>query len=247
MKVALTVAGFDPSGASGTLLDARVLSKLGHHPAAVVSALVPQNTCRVEGLFPVPLGQFSLQLKAVLTDLPVRGVKVGVLPTPAHARELLKALEQFNGPLVYDPVLRSSSGSPLFNGKPEELLPFIRRVTLFTPNAEEARAFCRGRSVRELLECLKKLTDGAVLLKGGHLSGEKATDYLYDGKKVYAFSAERLPVDARGTGCFLSSALLGYLLKGLPLERAVEEAKRALTEALKRAVKLGACRPVLVP
>ncbi|NPB08020.1 MAG: bifunctional hydroxymethylpyrimidine kinase/phosphomethylpyrimidine kinase, partial [Aquificae bacterium] len=86
----------------------------------------------------------------------------------------------------------------------------------------------------------------AVLLKGGHAEGDRATDYLLYRGKVYAFESPKLPKDPRGTGCVLSSALLGYLVKGYPLPEAVKKAKELVYKAIVRAEKLGRCREVLL-
>jgi len=247
-KVVLTVAGFDNSGGGGLLADARTFLRLGLYPAGAITSLVVQDTCGVKSLLPLPPQEVFDQIETNLKDFKVEGIKVGVLGSKGAVEAVIKALSSFRGFLVVDPVLRSSSDAPLL---PEDALPpfkeLLKRATVITPNLPEAKALCgfEGKE-EELLECLSRLTEGAVLLKGGHKEGKRATDYLLYGGKVYAFGSPKLPKDPRGTGCVLSSALLGYLVLGESLPSAVKKAKALVYEAIKRAEKLGRCREVLL-
>ena len=172
-------------------------------------------------------------------------VKIGMLPNPASAAAVLRALRDFDGPVVFDPVLAASSGGSLFRGTPAELLALGARATVFTPNANEAAVLTnRGvASVTDAEAAGRVLVQGgasAVLVKGGHLMGDVAVDLLVTPDRARPFAAKRLlgpPV--RGTGCALGTAIAVALGRGLPLDDAVEEAKVWLHGAIADAVAVG--------
>ena len=130
-------------------------------------------------------------------------------------------------PVVVDPVLAASSGTPLFSGRPRELLELARGAVL-TPNLAEAEALLEGPAdARTLLA----RGPAAVLLKGGHLPGPP-TDVLALPANTESFSAGRIPVKARGTGCRLASAIAAGLARGTPVREAVIDARRYVREYL---------------
>ncbi|MBC8131909.1 MAG: bifunctional hydroxymethylpyrimidine kinase/phosphomethylpyrimidine kinase, partial [Deltaproteobacteria bacterium] len=183
-------------------------------------------------------------------------VKVGMLPDAAAASAVAEALADFDGAIVFDPVLAASSGGVLFTGDLAALVALGARATLFTPNAVEAGAFA-GTKLRALADaettaallCARGLP--AVLVKGGHLEdmpGE-AVDVLARAPQgggvgqttlVRHFRTRRIPGPAvRGTGCALATAIAVGLGRGLALEQAISEGKAWLTVALAKPVAAG--------
>lgn len=226
-KNLITIAGWDPSAGAGLLLDVRVFERLGQRGYGVVTALTAQSPKRVAGVFPVPARAVAAQFESLAAGLEVGGLKVGMLATLANLRAVARILGKAEGlPRVVDPVLRSSSGALLLERKawPRLLDAIEGRASLITPNLDEAAALA-GRPVRtvgEMRLAAEKihLRSGIpCLVKGGHLEGQ-AVDVLFDGRDCSTFAHEKLDRSVHGTGCYLSSTILGYLAEGRPLKEA---------------------------
>ena len=251
-KTLLSIAGYDPSGGAGVLLDARVFESFGFHGAAVLTSLTAQNTAKVEKVLPLPASFIKLQMRTLDRDLRLAGIKIGMLGGGA-------ALEAVSGilgkkrrvPRVIDPVFRSSSGTPLL-GKRDAgrfLRAFRGRASLITPNTDEASLLTGFlvRSTTDMEEAARRIYDTAkipCLVKGGHLPS-KPIDVLFEGKRVVRFPHPRIAKDVRGTGCYLSSAILVQLAKGDGLEEACSEAIVLTARAIRRAGRAGRGRDVL--
>lgn len=226
-KSLVSIAGYDPSGAAGVLLDLRVFERLGHRGFGVLTAVTAQTPSRVHGVFPVTARAVAGQFERLAEAADIAGVKVGMLATGANLRAAARILEGLAPrPRVVDPVLRSSSGAPLLERQAwtRFLDAFAGRAELITPNLEEAAALT-GSAVKSVAgmklaaEEVHRRSGVPCLVKGGHLEGP-AVDILFDGREFAAFSHPRLPRDVRGSGCFLSSAILSYLAEGRPLREA---------------------------
>ncbi|RPJ00606.1 MAG: hydroxymethylpyrimidine/phosphomethylpyrimidine kinase [Candidatus Aminicenantes bacterium] len=227
MKSLISIAGWDPSAAAGVLLDIRVFERLGQRGFGVLTAVTAQSPERVNRVFPVTAGAVAGQFDGLAEGTAVGGIKVGMLATSANLIAVARILGRHAGlPRVVDPVLRSSSGALLLEKKawPRFLEALGGKADLITPNIGEAAALT-GRPVRtvsEMKAAAEKihLRSGIpCLLKGGHLEGP-ITDILFDGHAFASFSHPRQPRNVRGTGCFLSSAILCYLADGRPLKEA---------------------------
>src|SRR5262249_4833210 len=183
-------------------------------------------------------------LAALLADVEVDAVKVGMLGDAATAEGLARALAATRAPVVWDPVLMPSRGGvPLLAGDPARaaraLLPEVRLVT---PNAAEAEALA-GRPVVDEASAraaAAAIPAAAVLVKGGHLPGDRAVDVLRDGERWARFEAPRVQVGPlHGTGCVLSSAIACRLALGAPLVEAVRAAKDYLGAKLAAPLAVG--------
>ena len=239
--VMLTIAGSDPSGGAGVQADLKTATALGVYGASVLTALTAQNTTGVRGIHPVPAAFVGDQLDAVLDDLDVRAVKIGMLGDAEVIEAIASRLrERPEIPLVLDPVMVATSGDRLI---PEAAVAAIVELLLpitdlATPNLPEA-AVLAGFDVRSLddFEAAGRavLARGArnVLVKGGHLDGQEVVDVL-----VSADGAGRL-INARidtpnthGTGCTLSAAVASRLALGDLMADAVVTARGYLQRAL---------------
>lgn len=244
----LSVAGSDPSGGAGIQADLKTFSALGCYGMAVLTALTAQNTRGVSGVHVPPPAFLAAQLDAVLADVDVAAIKIGMLATGEIARVVADTLSgRPTIPVVLDPVLVATSGDSL--GAPdvvgamrEHLLPL---ATLITPNLPEAARLADRpvpqdvAGLRSLAEALHGLGARAVLVKGGHLEGPDAVDILYDGTHHHVFSVPRIETrNNHGTGCTLSSAIAAYLAQGRDLVGSVAAAKTYLTEALRQSGQL---------
>jgi hydroxymethylpyrimidine/phosphomethylpyrimidine kinase len=167
-------------------------------------------------------------------------VKIGMIANARIARAVLVALASHPGPVVIDPVVRASSGLPLYDGDRASMLALARRATLLTPNLDEAAWLCSGpvrtqAEARQAARVLRDLGVAAVLVKGGHLAGE-ATDVLLGPAGETLLSGPRIAGPSpRGTGCALATAIAVGLATGAVLEEAVATAKTWLTKRIEEA------------
>jgi len=244
----LTIAGSDPSGGAGIQADLQVFASLGAHGAAAVTALTVQDTRGVQEVWECPAGWVRKQVAAVLEDLPVGAVKIGMLAGPEVVLAVTSVLAAHRGPpVVLDPVRTAGSGAELLNeagltALRESLLPLAHLVT---PNLAEAEALA-GRRVRTIEEmraaarAIAALGPAAVLVKGGHLGGAPVDVLFADGEWV-ELPGERVALDRRvhGTGCAFSAAAAVFLANGSPLVEAVSGAKRYVTAGLRAARAVG--------
>ncbi|WP_424832175.1 bifunctional hydroxymethylpyrimidine kinase/phosphomethylpyrimidine kinase [Ruegeria sp.] len=248
VPIALTIAGSDSGGGAGIQADLKAMSALGVFGASVITAVTAQNTCAVTSVHGIPLDVVAAQIDAVLGDLDVRAVKIGMLATPEIIHTVAKGLEGFRGPVVLDPVMIAKSGDALLADAAVETLRdvLVPRATILTPNLPEAVRLLGGsaaQSVAEMEEqgrALCKQGAQSVLMKGGHGEGETCIDLLIDASgQVTKYEARRLKTgNTHGTGCSLSSSIAAGLAKGLDLTDAVAEAHVYLQGAIARADEL---------
>ena len=256
----LTIAGTDPSGGAGIPVDLQVFRDYGYHGLSVVTAVVRQNTVGVRGFEPGSADDVRDQLDAVFDDIPVAGVKIGMLASPDIAEMLGDYLRggRVDGPVVYDPVLASGGGgstlhrSGMVETVVESVLP---EVDWLTPNVPEAEALLEVEIADEddMLAVGRELAEicsGDVLLKAGHLSvgGETIRDVWAGGEgETWLSRLECVEEDVRGTGCQLSSALAAELAGGRVGREAAEGARTYLNRLLHRSARhIGEGRPVIV-
>lgn len=251
----LVIGGFDPSGGAGLQIDLATLAQIGVFAYSAVSAITIQDSLSVKEVYPVSASILKEQIETVLNDSVVGAVKMGMLASAENVEVVADLLERnkFEA-IVLDPVIKASRGADLF---PLEDLPvLIKRlvplVTVITPNLLEAEAISGHSisSVKKIKEAAKVIyRRGAawVLIKGGHLSGDKCIDILYNGKQFFEFSQPKLKgSDVRGTGCMLASALAGYLIQGYTAVEATDLARKFVLKKIKHAKKLGKGRPQAV-
>jgi hydroxymethylpyrimidine/phosphomethylpyrimidine kinase len=246
--VVLTVAGFDPSGGAGVVADVKTITAFGCFAAAAVTSLTFQNTTGVYGAAHQTAETVRAQVLPVIADFKVAGAKTGMLPTREIIEEVARLFRETNLPApVVDPVVRSTSGYDLIDDSAlealkRELLPLARVVTPNIPEAERITGLSiRDRqAMAEAARLIRGMGARAVLVKGGHLSGGRALDVLDEGGGVTYFDAERIETTStHGTGCTLAAAVAACLARGHNVEDSVALAKRYVTEAIRRAPRLG--------
>ena len=248
MKHLLTIAGSDSSGGAGIQADLKTFAAHGVFGMSVITAVTAQNTCGVTQVQDITPDMITAQIDAVFSDIRVDGVKIGMVSRSESIRAIAEGLKKWKPPvIVVDPVMISKSGYPLL--QPEACETLIRELlplaTLLTPNLPEAEAIC-GFSIRtepDMEKAARKILNlgaKAVLVKGGHLEGNRADDYLFDGVKGTWLAGERIATEhTHGTGCTLSSALASNLARGLSLEEAVQAGKRYVTTGIQFGLALG--------
>ncbi len=238
--VVLLVGGTDPSGGAGLAADLKAVAAAGAHGEIAVTAVTFQNSGSVEGWEPVTPGALTKQIDAVLADGLPGAVKSGMLGSAGAVRELASFLQgPLDGiPYVLDPVLVAGSGDSLHEGGMpglvREILVPISAVC--TPNLDEAEELT-GRPVRDRA-AMERAAAGiasmgarAVLVKGGHLSGEPA-DFLLEGGDGHWFEGRRTyPGKLHGTGCTLASGIAARLASGCSTAGAVGGSLHYLRQA----------------
>jgi hydroxymethylpyrimidine/phosphomethylpyrimidine kinase len=238
--IALTIAGSDPSGGAGIQADLKTFHQFGVYGTSVVTLLTVQNTVGVRSVKSEEPDFVLAQLEAVLDDLPPGAAKTGALGTPEVVRAVARRARSFPFPLVVDPVMISKHGAPLLDAAAvealrEELLP---RATVVTPNLREAAVLAGMEvedraSMEEAARRIAALGPRSVLVKGGHLDGEDATDRLFLEGRFEEFPARRIATrHTHGTGCTYSAAICAGLALGRPLLDAVASAKRFIHRAI---------------
>ena len=245
VPVALTVAGSDSSAGAGIQADLKTFTSLGVYGVSAVTCIVAEIPGKVSTIEPVSPGIVREQIDVLANNFPISAVKTGLLCSAEIVAETVSAMADLGEnrpPLVVDPVIVATSGKPLLEEAAikiyeKELFPL---ATLVTPNLIEAERFS-GKSVRDLNSMRrigKELANRfgtAVLLKGGHLAGDRAIDLLFADGKVTEFESEFVrDIATHGTGCTYSAAITAGLACGLSLSDAVARAKKFVTRAIRR-------------
>lgn len=202
-----------------------------------VTAITAQNTVGVTAVHPVPPDVIVAQVRAVVDDIGVDAVKIGMLGSVATTEAVGAALDLVGDvPVVLDPVMISESGARLLDEDAQEALStqLVPRATVVTPNVPEAHVLSGddGLEAKQLVRAIHALGPGAVVLTGGHR--EEATDLFFDGERLVEIPGERYGDGAaHGSGCTHSSALAAHLALGLEALDAAREAKRIASEAVR--------------
>jgi len=246
---ALTVAGSDSGGGAGIQADLKAFLASGVYGMSVITGLTAQNTLGVRGVHLVPEDFIIQQLDAVVEDIGVDAVKTGMLGTAGIVEAVAGAVRRHGiTRLVVDPVMIAKSGDVLLDPDAaralrEQLLPL---ALIATPNLHEAGALV-GRRVETLEQMEQAARDLHALgvrypvVKGGHLTGDRAIDVVFDGREIIHLEAPRIHTrHTHGTGCTFSAAICAALARGMEPLEAIRYGKQFITEAIAHALALGA-------
>ena len=248
VPIALTIAGSDSGGGAGIQADLKTFSALGVYGASVITALTAQNTRMVSLIEPASTAMIAAQMAAIFDDLDVRAVKLGMLGGADAIETVAKGLAGCTLPMVLDPVMVAKSGDRLL---PPDALDALRSLllpmaTVLTPNLPEAAYLLGGAPATTEVEmaqqgrALRAMGPGAVLMKGGHGSGELCVDLLVSADGITRLTAPRQATcNTHGTGCTLSAAIAAGLAQGMDLTQAVQRAHIYLQGAIAAADCLG--------
>lgn len=245
--IALTIAGSDSGGGAGIQADLKTFSALGVYGASVITALTAQNTRDVTLVEPVGTAMIAAQIAAVFDDLDIRAVKLGMLGDAGVIATIADGLAGRGVPVVLDPVMVAKSGAVLLPAA--AIAALIKRMLpladVLTPNLPEAAHLLGTDPARDRAAMLDQgrallaLGPRAVLMKGGHGTGDICTDLLITGDGVQEFVAPRIATkNTHGTGCTLSAAIAAGLARGFDLSASVAEAHGYLQAAIAAADRL---------
>jgi hydroxymethylpyrimidine/phosphomethylpyrimidine kinase len=243
----LTIAGSDSGGGAGIQADLKTFAALGCYGMSAITALTAQNTVGVQGIHAVPAEFLKAQIQAVVEDIGVDAVKIGMLHAPGIVDVVAWAIDHYKLPnVVLDPVMVATSGDRLIANETVQVLvrELFPRVSVITPNLDEA-ALLLGHDIAnaEALDVaaheLLAMGAKAVLLKGGHLAGDEVVDLLVQaagasqGLPSQRLASQRIPSrNVHGTGCTLSSAIAAHLALGHALSDAVTLARTFILGAI---------------
>ena len=238
----LSIAGSDSGGGAGIQADLKTFAALGCYGMSAITALTAQNTCGVRAIHGVPPQMLREQIDAVIEDIGVDAVKIGMLHAPEIVRTVAEAIDRHAlNKVVFDPVMVATSGAVLIEQAAIDTLvgELFSRATLITPNLDEA-ALLVGRPLASLADmeaAAQALLDKgaqAVLLKGGHLAGDTVCDLLLTkaGDKRWLKAPRIHTPNTHGTGCTLSSAIAAHLALGASLSESVRQAHTFVRDAL---------------
>lgn len=248
LKQVLTIAGSDSGGGAGIQADIKAMSANGVFAMSVITAVTAQNTEEVTQVYELPTSIVAAQLDAVFDDFDVAAVKTGMLSSAAIVEVVAKMLAvQKITHLVVDPVMVSKTGAALLNPDAIEAMKklLFPLALVVTPNIHEAQQLS-GLAITSLADARRaaKVIHGFgpqfVVIKGGHLASDRATDLLYDGRFFTLYKGEYIDsAHTHGTGCTFASAIAAQLARGKAVPDAVQAAKTYLTEAIRHGLAIG--------
>lgn len=243
----LIIAGSDSSGGAGIQADVKTVTCLGGYAMTAVTAVTVQNTLGVSAVHAIPPEIVTAQIRACIDDIGVDAIKIGMIGAAETVVAVADALAGVGVPIVLDPVMVAKGGASLLDDDAalalsERLLPMATIVTPNTPELIMLTATEIDDEADALLAAQELLLQGpgAVLAKGGHLPGDRLTDWLVTRGGHLALQSDRVATrHTHGTGCTLAAALACGLGQGLPLEAAVAQARAFVAQAIARAPGFG--------
>jgi len=248
VPLALTVAGSDCSAGAGIQADLKTFTALGVYGLSAVTCIVAEIPRKVSRMEPVTARMVREQIGVLLENFRVGAIKTGLLCSADIVSAVAQAIQNTKEkmarpmPVVVDPVMIATSGDNLLGPGAVEsyknkLFPL---ATLITPNLDEAAALLETtikdrKQMENAAKALAKKYSASILLKGGHLRGDKAIDFLFHNGELTEFSAPFVRgVETHGTGCTYSAAITAGLASGVSLEQAIKRAKNFVTESIKQ-------------
>lgn len=247
MRIALTIAGSDPSGGAGIQADIKTFRQFNIHGLSAITAIAIQDSKGVRGVVDLQAQLLEEQLEVLFSDFRIDAVKTGMLYSKENILVVERALKRYKvGQYILDPIIISSSGFPLIN--PDAISIIKERLfpsaTLVTPNLKEAEALSGLHiSDEEGLHIaaakIYSLGPKGVLIKGFKNQG-RAIDLLYMDKKTYRLESEWIPEkNIHGAGCILSAAITASVASGKEMHDAVEIARSFVLDRINSSLRPG--------
>lgn len=238
----LTIAGSDSGGGAGIQADLKTFSALGCYGTSAITAVTVQNTLGVTGIHSIPAAIVAAQIKVVMDDIKPAAIKIGMVHNAELASAIAITLQAYpHIPVIFDPVMVATSGDLLIK---DNTLATLRTAlfpvtTLLTPNLDEAALLINSKITnrQEMIAAATEILQTgcfAVLLKGGHLQGEKVYDvYVDQDGKALVFEASFIKSEnLHGTGCTLSAAIAAHLSLGNSMEDAISKSRAYVFNAI---------------
>lgn len=220
--IAMTIAGYDPCAGAGLLADIKAMEQHGVYGMGTVTANTFQDEDKVYHVDWQKTDAILHQLNTLLDRYSIQWVKIGIIENSKSFSAIKKHLLKYNPEvkIVWDPVLRSSSGFQFFENN-QELDDLLENVYLITPNLPEFKTLFNDEetAIRASFLC-------NIYLKGGHNEGSPGTDFLFCQGNKMTFTANTTSISPKhGSGCVLSAAITANLAQGLDLPQSCISAK----------------------
>jgi len=248
MKVVLTIAGSDSGAGAGIQADLKTFAALGVYGTSAITALTAQNTVGVTAVSDVAADMVTAQIEAVAGDIEIHATKTGMLASAAIVEAVAAAIVELDLPMVVvDPVMIAKSGDALVDqdGVRAMRAELLRRAMVVTPNLPEAEILS-GTTIRSLADAreaarrIHASAKCAVVVKGGHASGDQLVDLLFDGDRFTEFPTSRIHTrNTHGTGCTFASAIAAHLALGYSLQDATAKAQAYVVGAIRHGLAIG--------
>jgi len=242
----LIIAGSDSGGGAGIQADIKTVTMLGGHAMTAVTAVTAQNTVSVNAVHPVPAEMILAQIEAIIGDIGVDAVKIGMIGGAFAAEQVASRLQRLRAeqpglPIVFDPVMVATSGAALADEPTIAAFGQLMDVaTIATPNLPELKRLTSEDDPVSAALHLVGAHGCAVLIKGGHEEGEALADALIETDNMTSWQGQRIDTTStHGTGCTLASAIAFFLAEGASLADAVSRAREFVRVALRDAPGLG--------
>jgi hydroxymethylpyrimidine/phosphomethylpyrimidine kinase len=242
----LIIAGSDSGGGAGVQADIKTVAMLGGHPMTAVTAVTAQNTLGVSAIHPIPAEIVLAQIDSVMADIGVDAVKIGMIGSAFAAKQVAARLQELKAaqpglPIVFDPVMASTSGGVLADEATVAAFGRLMDVaTVTTPNLPELKRLTSEEDPVAAALHLVGEHGCAVLIKGGHEEGDALADALIEEDNMTSWQGQRIHTEStHGTGCTLATAIALFLAQGSTLADAVARAREFVRVALHEAPGLG--------
>ena len=242
----LIIAGSDSGGGAGIQADIKTVTMLGGHAMTALTAVTAQNTVGVTAVHPVPAEMILAQIDAVIEDIGVDAVKIGMIGSAFGAQQVAARLEKLRAeqpgiPIVFDPVMVATSGAPLADDKTVKAFGRLMDIaTVVTPNLPELKRLTSEEDPVAAALNLVGQHGCAVLIKGGHEEGDALADALIETDNMTSWQGQRIDtISTHGTGCTLASGIAYFLAAGCSLPDSVARGREFVRIALREAPELG--------
>ena len=242
----LIIAGSDSGGGAGIQADIKTVTMLGGHALTAVTAVTAQNTVGVTAVHPIPTEMILAQIDAVVSDIGVDAVKIGMVGGAFAAEQVAARLERLKAeqpgiPIVFDPVMVATSGASLADDATVAAFGRLMDIaTIATPNLPELKRLTSEEDPVTAALHLVGEHGCAVLIKGGHDEGDALADALIETDNMTSWQGQRIETEnTHGTGCTLASAMALFLAQGCSLSHSVARAREFVRVALWDAPDLG--------
>ncbi|MCK4676478.1 MAG: hydroxymethylpyrimidine/phosphomethylpyrimidine kinase, partial [Gammaproteobacteria bacterium] len=242
--VVLCFSGADPTGGAGIQADIETLSSHGCIAASVITAATVQDTVNVISFSPMPSDLIVEQARAVLEDMPIAAIKIGMVGSAEIAMAIHSIITDYpNIPVIYDPVFSTETGGALST---EDLVDTVRTLLLpvtkiLTPNIHEIHILAPGSdtptaAAMGLLESEAEY----ILLTGTHAKTPNVVHTLFsNNRELETFHNERLPHKYHGSGCTLASSIAAQIALGQEVQGAVRTGLEYTYKTLLHANRIG--------